>query len=476
MKQIALIAILLCLAGCAPVGPKYQKPTVITPPAFKEPPPAGWKEAQPRDEAAKGNWWIIFDDPTLNNLEAQATAENQSLKIAVAHVEEARALAKLARADRVPALRSDVNLAPGRAAGNRPVQPNSSTQSYFYNSITLPLDMSYEVDLFGRVRSNIAAANATIQINQASYESVLLTLKSDVARTYFMLRGIDTDRSVLKRNIEVLGQALDLAKRRHEGGVASGLDVSEAETLLASTQADYIGEGRIRQQVEHALAVLCGQPASAFTVAEQYMLRTPPVIPEGLPSDLLERRPDIAAAERLLAANNARIGIARAAFFPTLNLTDTAGFLSQSLLTLLSGNSGTMLFGSLLSIPIFQGGRPQANLDYAKKVYEESVDAYRQQVLVAFQETEDALSDLRVLQEQGAAIDVTLKSAQRTVDISTARYQQGLANYLAVLDAQRTVLANERLAAQTLGFRMIASVQLSKALGGGWQDQAKPTP
>jgi len=475
MKKFGLLAALLCLAGCAPVGPKYRKPDVVTPPAFKEPPPVGWKEAQPRDEIAKGNWWIIFDDPILNDLEAKAAAENQNLKIAVAHVEESRALVKVARADRYPNVRLDPNLAPGLAPGNRPVQPASYSASYFYNSMALPVDVSYEVDLFGRVRNSIAVANTNVEINIANYENVLLTLKSDVAGNYFMLRGIDTDRAVLKRNIDVLRKAVDLAKNRHEGGVASGLDVSEAETLLASTQADYVGEARTRQQIEHALAVLCGQPASTFTLAEQSTLRTPPVIPEGLPSDLLERRPDIAAAERLLAANNARIGIARAAFFPTLGLTGSAGLLSNALTTLFNGNSGTLLFAPLLSLPIFQGGRPQANLEYARKVYEESVDAYRQQVLVAFQDVENALSDLRILQEQGDAVDVALKSAQHTVDISTARYKEGLANYLEVLDAERTVLANDRLAAQILGFRMVASVQLIKALGGGWQEP-KPTP
>jgi multidrug efflux system outer membrane protein len=286
-----------------------------------------------------------------------------------------------------------------------------------------------------------------------------------------MLRGIDTDRRVILENIGVEQKLVDLAKRRHEGGVVSGLDVSQAETELASTKADYIGESRLRQEIEHSLAVLCGQAASAFTIAEEPQDRVPPRIPEGLPADLLERRPDIAAAERQMAANNARIGVARAAFYPVLGLTGSGGLLSSTLANILTGNSGTVFFSPLLSIPIFQGGRPQANLEYARKVYTESVANYRQQLLVAFQDVENGLSDMRVLQEQGAAVDKVLEAARRTVTISTARYKQGLANYLEVLDAQRVVLANERLAAQILGYRMVASVALIKALGGGWADR-----
>ncbi len=480
-----LMAVLfLAGAGCSVgrnLGPKYQRPAatmpgVAPPAAFKEPPPTGWKEAQPRDEAAKGDWWTIFDDPVLNDLETQATRQNQNLQAAMARVEQARFLVASARAELLPMLRSDTVMGGGRAAGNRPVQPNSSTLSYNYGTITLPVDMTYEVDLFGAIRKRVDVSRIDVSIASAQYENILLTLKADVARTYFMVRGMDTDRSVLARNIEVQKRELEIARSRHDGGLVSGLDVAQAETQVNSTQAEYVGLERARAQVEHALAVLIGQPASSFTVTEKFQLRVPPVIPEGLPSDLLERRPDIAAAERAMAESNARIGIARAAFFPTLPLAANGGFFTRSLATLFAANSATFLVTPLLSTPIFQGGRQKANLEAAKKEYEESVAHYRQRVLTAFQEAEDGLSDLRILQAQGVAVDETLKSARRGLDIATARYQQGLTTYLEVLDANRVVLANERLAAQTLGFRMVASVQLIKALGGGWADRPLTQP
>ncbi|SRR5579871_239882 len=461
------VAGVLFLSACS-LQPKYTRPTAAIPPAYKEPLPAGWKEAQPRDEAAKADWWLIYDDPVLNQLEAQATASNQTVAAALARLDEARATVKLARSRMLPNVSLDVNTQNGRFSGNRPEQPGSTSVAYNYSQFTFPLDLSYEIDIWGRIRSSIAAARFDAQTSAAQYQFALLAVKSDVAATYFMVRGIDTDRRVIKQNIEVGEKLLALAKTRHDGGLVSGLDVSQAETQLESTRADYIGQERLRQEFEHALAVLCGQPASTFTIVEEARDRTPPRIPEGLPSDLLERRPDVAAAERQMAANNARIGVARAAFFPVLGLTASGGFQSTSLRNILSPSSGTVLFSPLLSIPIFQAGRPQAQLEFARKVYEESVADYRQQLLVAFQDVENGLSDLRILADQNAAVDTVLTAARRTVAISRARYEQGLANYLEVLDAQRVVLANERLAAQLLGFRMVASVGLIKALGGGW--------
>jgi len=465
-----VIPCLLFLSGCA-LTPKYDRPSVQLPPAYKEPLPEGWKEAQPRDEVAKGDWWLIYEDPVLTNLEAQATASNQTLVAAVARLDEARALIRLAHSRLLPTVSLDISTQNGRFAGNRPLQPGSLDLSYNYSQFSFPLDLTYEADVWGRIRSSIAAARFDAQTSAAEYQFTLLSVKSDVAANYFMLRGMDTDRRVIKQNIEIEQKLLDLAKRRHEGGLVSGLDVSAAETELASTSADYIGEGRLRQEIEHALALLCGQPASTFTIPEEPRDRVPPRIPEGLPADLLERRPDVAAAERQMAANNARIGVARAAFFPILGLTASGGFLSSALTNILSPNSGTVFFSPLLSIPVFQGGRPQANLEYARKVYAESVANYRQQLLIAFQDVENGLSDMRILQEQGAAVGKVLEAARRTVTISRARYEQGLANYLEVLDAQRVVLANERLAAQILGYRMVASVELIKALGGGWADR-----
>jgi outer membrane protein, multidrug efflux system len=463
-----LLLLVSGLVGCA-VGPNYRRATVETPAAWKEAPPSGWKEATPRDNIAKGNWWEIFNDPVLNDLETQATTANQSLKAAVARVMQARAIARITRADFFPTVTFDPSAIRTRQSGNRPLQPSATTEVFTTNVYSVPFDLSYELDIWGKVRREFEAANADAQASVAAYETILLTLKSDVAQTYFNLRYIDADLAILRDNIEVYKKSLDLVRIRYKGGVVSGLDVSQAETLLASTQAQYISEGRQRAQLEHALAVLLGKPASEFSIAENPLNLTPPVIPPGLPSDLLERRPDIAEAERTMAASNALIGVAKAAFFPSISLTGSAGQLSVSLGSLLSGRSFTWFFGPNVSLPVFEGGRLSADLKRARAAYDESVANYRQQVLVAFQEVEDALSGLRILENQAAAQATAVQAAQKTLQISTFRYKQGLALYLEVLDAQRTVLQNEQIAVQIRGLQLVTSVQLVKALGGGWQ-------
>jgi outer membrane protein, multidrug efflux system len=465
-----LIVLALGLVGCA-VGPNYKRAAVETPAAWKEAPPSGWKEATPQDNIAKGNWWEIFNDPVLNDLETQATTENQNLKAAVARVIQARAIARITRADFFPTVTFDPSAVRSRQSGNRPVQPGSTpAKAYTANQFSVPLDLSYELDIWGKVRREFEAANADAQASVAAYETILLTLKSDVAQTYFNLRYIDADLAILRGNIEVYKKSLDLVRVRYKGGVVSGLDVSQAETLLASTQAQYISEGRQRADLEHALAVLLGKPASEFSIDENPLNLTPPVIPPGLPSDLLERRPDIAEAERQMAASNALIGVAKAAFFPSISLTGSAGQLSVSLGSLLSGQSFTWFFGPTVSLPVFEGGRLSADLKRARAAYDESVANYRQQVLVAFQEVEDALAGLRILDDQAAAQATAVQAAQKTLQISTFRYKQGLALYLEVLGAQRAVLENEQIAAQIRGLQLVTSVQLVKALGGGWQD------
>jgi len=356
-------------------------------------------------------------------------------------------------------------------SGNRPFQPGSTpSKTYTANTFSVLFDLSYELDIWGKVRRAFEAANADAQASLAAYETILLTLKSDVAQTYFSLRYLDADLSILKNNIEVLKRSLDLVLVRYKGGIASGLDVAQAETLLASTQAQYIGEGKQRAELEHALAVLIGKPASEFSIANNPLSLVPPVIPPGLPSDLLERRPDIAEAERAMAASNARIGVAKAAFFPSINLTGSAGQLSDKFSSLLNGQSFTWFFGPTMSLPIIEGGRLSADLKRARAAYDESVANYRQQVLVAFQEVEDALAGLHILENQAAAQARSVQAAQRNRELSTFRYKRGAALYLEVLDAQRTVLQNEQLAVQIRGLQLVTSVQLVKALGGGWQD------
>ena len=357
---------------------------------------------------------------------------------------------------------------------NRPIQPGVTATSYTYNTYTLPLDASYEVDLFGKIRRSLQASRADYQGSVAAYETVLLTLKSNLAQDYFNLRYVDADRDVLRQNIKVQQDFLDLTRKRYEGGLASGLEVAAAETQLGTTKALYVGDERQRDELEHAIAVLLGKPAAQFSLPANPLNIEPPVLPAGLPSDLLERRPDIAQAERAIAADSARIGVARAAYFPDLSLTASAGFLSGGLSNLISGPSTSWYVTPLLSVPVYQGGRITANYQFAQAAYRETVDNYRQQVLTAFQQVEDGLSDLRVLEAQGQAQAIAVDSSQRSVNISTARYKEGLAEYLEVLTADNTLLQNQRTASQIQAMRLISSVQLINALGGGWAQPAVP--
>lgn len=465
----ALCGPLMLLAGCT-VGPNYQRASVPTPPAYKEPPPAGWKDATPHDEISKGNWWEVFGDPQLNDLEMQALTANQTLQAAVQRVLESRASLAVTRSQQYPQISSQPSLTGAREGAARPLPPGSLLESYTQDQLTLPGDVSYEVDLWGGIRRQVESARAQVQFSVASYENVLLTVKSDVAEYYIMTRFIDQELAILKSNIDLQQKALDLTQARHEGGVASGLDVSEAESLLDTTEGDYVGLGVQRTQFEHALAVLLGKAPAEFTLPDDPLDLKPPVIPPGLPSDLLERRPDIAAAERTMAANNAQIGVARAAFYPSLNLAGSGGLLTGDIAKLFSVPALFWSAAADLTAPLYTGGQLQGNLVRAQATYDESVANYRQQVLTAFQQVEDALSGLRVLEQQAAAYDKAVQSAQQTVDISTSRYREGLANFLEVITAQVTLLTNERVADQILEQRLLTTVQLIQALGGGWRD------
>ncbi|MBZ5544697.1 MAG: efflux transporter outer membrane subunit [Acidobacteriia bacterium] len=303
-----LVACALCLTGCV-AGPNYQRPSVQTPSAWKEAPPAGWKNATPHDEISKGNWWQAFSDAELDQLETQATADSQSLKAAAARLAQARAVARITRADLRPTVTLDPSAARSRQSANRPVPPPLRTNPFTSSTFTLPLDVSYEADVWGRVRRSLESSQAQAQASAADYQNLLLALRAEVAQDYFHIRYLDDDRAILRENIELLKRALQLTEVRHAGGAASGLDVSEARTLLEATQAGYDGTERERSQFEHALAVLVGKPAAEFSLPEAPLRLKPPAIPAGLPSDLLERRPDIAEAERLMVAASAQIGV-----------------------------------------------------------------------------------------------------------------------------------------------------------------------
>jgi NodT family efflux transporter outer membrane factor (OMF) lipoprotein len=472
---VALTLSALALVGCV-VGPNYSRPSAPTPTQWKEQPPDGWKTATPHDEISKGNWWTVFGDPQLNDLETQAVAQNQNLQAAAERVLEARAQAMATRSNLYPTVSGGFSPGRARTSGTRLIAPADEPPAFSANNFNLPIQASYEVDLWGQIRRSLESANALTQMSVANYENVLLQLKSDVASYYIMAHYIDQELIILRNNIDLQQRAVDLANVRHQGGVASGLDVSAAEALLDTTQATYVGLGVQRAQFEHALAVLLGKPPADFSLPGRPLEIAPPAIPAGLPSELLERRPDIGAAERLMASNNALVGVNRAAFYPNVTLTFAAGGLSSFLPQILNAPSLVWAATANLTQPIYTGGRLSANLLYARASYDESVASYRQTVLSAFQEVEDGLSTLRVLEQQATAYDQAVRSAQATADISTARYREGLANYLEVITADENLLTNQRSADQVLEQRLLTTIQLIQALGGGWQDSTIYTP
>ena len=464
----ALLVAALLTAGCT-VGPDYRSPAVDAPAAWKEAGP--WKEAAPRDAIAKGAWWEIFGDPLLNDLEAKAAA-NPDLQAAVARVAQARAIARLTESDFYPTISLNPTALRERNTENRPVQPPAVARSYTSNQFRVPVDLSYEVDLWGRLRRTSEAVTALAEAAVAGFETIRLTLHADIASAYFALRAIDSDRAVLKRTLDLRRESRRLAEARLRLGAGNDLDVSRAETELTTAEAESIGLERRRAEIEHAIAVLAGRAPSELSIPDRPLDLPPPAIPAGLPSDLLERRPDVAEAERRMAASNAEIGIATAAYYPSLTLTAGAGFESGELKSLFNWESRVWALGAGLAAPLYQGGRVDADVARARARHEESVAQYRSRLLVAFQEVEDGLSGLRVLSDQAEAQARAVASSRRTADLSTSRYKAGLVSYFEVVDAERTALQSERLATQIRGQRLVTSVFLIKALGGGWSDSS----
>ena len=459
-------AVLLALAGCA-VGPDYHRPPPgPLPNQWKAGSP--WKEGQPRDAEIKQNFWEIFDDAALTGLEVQATTNSPDVRAAFERVEQSRAIARISRADLFPGLSFDPNGNRTRYSPSRSAQPGTSLLAYTGNDFVLPLDLSYEVDLWGRVRRSFRAAREQAQASAAAYQNILLSLQADVAQTYFMIRSIDLDRHVVAEAIELRKKNLSLVESLHQGGADSEVDVAEAETELASAQADLVGLNLRRAQLENALATLCGQTSSSFSLAESTRLYRPPAIPVGLPADLLERRPDVAEAERSMAAASEGIGVAKAAYFPSIQLTGSAGVESVELKDVFNWENRIWSLGPNISLPLFEGGRIRAGVRRAQAAYQEAVAQYRSQVLVAFHEVEDGLAGLSLLKEQYEAQMRAVDGARKGAALSRARYKEGLASYIEVVVADRTVLDNEVTAYELNGQRMVTTVLLIKALGGGW--------
>jgi multidrug efflux system outer membrane protein len=460
---VALAAVTL-LAGCA-VGPNYKRPTVQAPSAYKTEGP--WRVAAPKDSLPKGAWWETFDDAELNSYEKQLLTANQSLEAARDRLNQARALARVTSAGYFPTFNTDPNAARNRYSGNRPLVVTLGkplTQSTY----EIPFLLNYEPDLFGKQRRSMQAANASLQSTAADLYNAHLVLTAELAADYFALRELDAELQVVQESVEIQRKGLQLVESRHSGGVASGLDLAQQQTLLDSTVSQLYLVQQQRAQYEHAIAVLTGNPASTFGVPSRPLNALPPPVPLGVPSDLLERRPDVASAERQMAYENALVGVATAAFYPQISLFGSGGVQSTSLSNLMTAPSAIWAVGGDILQPIFEGGRNRANLAAAKAAYDEAVANYRESVLAAFQQVEDGLSGLDALAQASSSQDAAVADARRALEIANNRYTGGVTGYLDVITAQSALLNNQRLATQLLGQQMVTSVYLVKALGGGW--------
>jgi multidrug efflux system outer membrane protein len=459
-------------AGSLTIGPDYKPPTNALPQGYKAAELGAWKEGRPLDDVPKGSWWQIFGDASLHELESQALAANQELKAAVARVDQARATARVARSELFPTLNLDPSFTRQRYSPNQVPSFGPITA----NTFRAPLDLSYEIDLWGRVRRGFESARADAQASLAAFYNVLLTLQTDVAQNYFALRALDAEIATVSGTVDLRKEQVRLVRSRFDGGIGSELDVARAETELATTEAEAASLAQRRNQLENAIAILVGANPSIFKLPALAQANTnwnpqPPTVPAGLPADLLERRPDVAEAERQLASANARIGVAKAAFFPVLSLTGSGGYVSADIESLFNWSSRSWSIGPTLSLPIFAGGRNRANYKRSQAAYEETVARYRQQVLIAFGDIENSLSGIRHLIDQAAAQQRAVANARRAAELATDRYRSGIVSYLEVVDASREALQAERANAQLAGQRQIAAVQLIKALGGGWDER-----
>jgi NodT family efflux transporter outer membrane factor (OMF) lipoprotein len=468
---LAAAGTILLLSGCL-VGPKYVQPTVPPPPAAYKETPSNWSQASPQDQLPKGKWWEIYGDPQLNSLEETIAVSNQNLKVAYQQYMVARDLVKEARSQLFPTVTVQPSGSRTQLSQNRPNVVATSTN--LYSDTVLPAELSYEVDLWGQVRRTIEASRENAQASAGDLENISLSLHSELAVDYFSLRGLDLQKQLLDDTVVDYEKALQLTQARFHGGYASDVDVEQAETQLETTRAQDIDVGVARAQFEHAIAVLTGQSASTFSIAQSPLTASPPEIPLGLPSELLERRPDIAAAERRVAAANAQIGIAMAAYYPQISLSVAGGLESTAIGALFSGPSALWSVGGSAVQTVFDGGRRRAVTQQARDNHDAMVASYRENVLEAFQQVEDNLAAEHLLDQELARQQLAVASARKSVDLSTARYKRGFTTYLEVLTAQSIALSDERTAADLVTRRMTASVLLVKALGGGWDRTQLP--
>ena len=459
----------LLLGGCS-VGPKYSKPTTQIPPSYKE--TANWKPAQPSDQTQKGNWWEIFQDPQLNALEEKVDVSNQTLRAAADRFQEARDVLRETRSAYYPLVTASVS--PNRIRQSRDRALFGGSSPVNYSDFILAGDVSYEADAWGAVRHSVESSRTLAQASAADLETISLSLHAELALDYLTLRGLDAQKKLFDSNVDAFEKALQLTESRFQGGVASREDVDLAATQLEQTRAEDIDITSFRDQFEHAVAVLIGQPAPSFSLDPAPLPPIPPVPPPGLPSELLERRPDIAGAERRVASANEQVGIARAAFFPTITLGLVGGFESGKFPNWLTGPSALWSIGASAAETVFDAGRRRAVSDQTIATYDEMIADYQQTVLTSFQQVEDSLSDLRVLDEEAKTQDAAVAAANRALEQSTNRYKGGLDTYLFVIAAQSAALSNERTAVSIQTRRLTSTVLLVKALGGGWDVSKLP--
>jgi NodT family efflux transporter outer membrane factor (OMF) lipoprotein len=486
------VTVAVLLAGCV-VGPNFKRPVVLPPAAYKE--IEGWRVAQPKDDVIRGAWWEMFGDSQLGALEARVSLSNQNLAQAEATYRQARALVREARSAYFPTAtlgigytrsRSSATVETSSGAGASGSRSSASAGSGSSSSgvgspgrssdfFQLPLDVSWTPDLWGRIRRGVESSQSSAQASAGDLENARLSFQAELAQDYFQLRTLDAQKQLLEATVAAYTKYLELTRNRYASGVASRADVVQAETQLKTTQAQAIDVGVQRAQTEHAIALLVGEPASTFSLTPVPLGGVPPAIPVGVPAELLERRPDIAAAERRVAAANAQIGVAIAAFYPNITLSLSTGFQSSGLATWLTAPSRFWAVGPSISQKLFDGGLRRAQTDAARAAYDGSVAAYRQTVLVAFQGVEDNLAALRILEEEARVQEEAVTAARESVTLTTNQYQAGTVSYLNVIVAQTTALANETTAIQIRGRRMVAAVLLVQALGGGWTAAELPT-
>jgi len=469
--RLGLLAGLLLLDSACMVGPNYKAPAAPQTPAYKEPPPEGWKEAQPNDGAIKGKWWELYNDPRLNALEEQVSISNQNVLAAEANFRAARYAIAIARAGLYPTVSAGPTVGVSRSLGVSNGQIAGATASLY----DLSGSASWTADIWGSVRRGVRAAQETAQADFGLLENARLSYQSELAEDYFELHGTDGDIDLLDRTAKSYADYLKLTKDRYNSGVASGGDVALAQTQLDTTRAQLIDLGVARAQYEHAIAILAGKPPSAVTIPAALLTTPPPPVPAGVPSALLERRPDIAAAERTVASANEQIGIAVAAYYPTLTLSASGGFEATNIAKWFSLPGRFWSLGAGLSEVVFEGGKRRAQVKMTEAQYDATVANYRQTVLTAFQQVEDNLAALRILGEETVAAETATKAAKDSLDIATYQYKAGTVNYLTVITAQATYLANEQTVVNLLARRMTSSVLLVQALGGGWDASQVPS-